>query len=64
MTWVATLRNFTAMWIDRSHASELDGFVDALAVRIASFDKQAIAITRTLGLKRHRGAAEAHQHIW
>jgi enoyl-CoA hydratase/carnithine racemase len=28
--------------------SELDGFVDALAMRIASFDKQAIAETKRL----------------
>ena len=28
--------------------AELDGFVDALAVRIASFDKQAIAETKRL----------------
>jgi enoyl-CoA hydratase/carnithine racemase len=28
--------------------SELDGFVDELAMRIASFDKQAIAVTKQL----------------
>ena len=28
--------------------SELDGFIDALAMRIASFDKQAIADTKRL----------------
>jgi enoyl-CoA hydratase/carnithine racemase len=28
--------------------SDLDGFVDELAMRIASFDKQAIAVTKQL----------------
>jgi enoyl-CoA hydratase/carnithine racemase len=36
-------------YVNRSLAdAELDGFVDALALRIASFDKQAIADTKRL----------------
>jgi enoyl-CoA hydratase/carnithine racemase len=37
-------------YVNRSLAdAELDGFVDALAMRIASFDKEAIADTKRLG---------------
>ena len=44
----ANWRSCTATSIELYQDSDLDAFVDALAVRIASFDKQAIADSKRL----------------
>jgi len=46
--FAATSRNVTVTSIDPCRTRKLDAFVDALAMRIASFDKQAIADTKRL----------------